>query len=64
MRRLFLSLVGPLTLALLAACAGLEDPVVDPDPKPQTKLISMGVIIQSQRTNPAAMRGAGLGSSQ
>jgi len=33
-----------LTLTLLAACAGLEEPVVDPDPPPQTKLINMGLI--------------------
>ena len=45
MSRLLFSLVGSLTLALLVACAGLEDPVVERDPPPQTKLIGMGLVL-------------------
>jgi len=42
MPRFLLALVVLLTLTLLAACAGLEEPVVDPDPPPRTKTILMG----------------------
>jgi len=56
MPRFLLSLVVSLTLALLAACAGLEEPVVDPDPKPQTKLISMG-LITSLADEPGSLAG-------
>jgi hypothetical protein len=43
--RFLVLLVGSLTLALLAACAGLEEPNVDPDPPAQTKRITMGFIV-------------------
>lgn len=49
MQRLLLSLIGSLTLALLAACAGLEEPPVNPDPEPQTKKITMGLVNSLQR---------------
>ena len=37
-------LVGSLMLALLGACAGLDEPELDPDPPAQTKQITMGLI--------------------
>jgi hypothetical protein len=36
--------MGSLILALLGACAGLDEPEVDPDPPAQTKQITMGLI--------------------
>jgi hypothetical protein len=44
MPRFLLVLVASLALALFAACAGLEEPTVDPDPPPRTKAISMGLM--------------------
>jgi hypothetical protein len=45
MLRFLVSLVGSLTLAVLAACAGLKEPEIDLDPPAQTKQITMGFII-------------------
>jgi hypothetical protein len=59
--RLLLLLLGSLMLALLGACAGLEEPPDNPDPPPRTKSISMGLITDAPIEGVEGSIGGGFG---